>query len=416
VSELRTRRHEQGSVRPIPATRGRRPTVAIVYRAVFQYRRAFYERLRERLDELGIDFRLIFGQPGGHDRQKKDTLDPSWGFPIENRIWRLGGNELYWQPCLHLLKDVDLVIVEQANKLLLNLVLILGRSLGSRRVAFWGHGKDFQASRSNRWRDRVKQLLATRVDWWFAYNETARKVVANLGYPPSRITSVENSIDTRELREEKALVTAADLELQRGRLGLVGRNVCVYAGGMYKEKRLPFLIEACKLVRRAIPDFEMLFLGAGPDEGVVIEAARELPWLHHVGPRFDREKVPYFLLSKLSLMPGLVGLVVLDAFALEVPLVTTNISYHSPEIEYLEHGVNGWLVNDANDPAEYARAVVHLLRDDARRAGLVAGCQEAARRYSTEAMVEHFAQGVLGALGLPVDRPEGVTERSARGG
>ena len=50
---------------------------------------------------------------------------------------------------------VDLVIVEQANKLLLNLVLILGRSAGSRRVAFWGHGKDFQAARSNRWRDRV---------------------------------------------------------------------------------------------------------------------------------------------------------------------------------------------------------------------------------------------------------------------
>jgi L-malate glycosyltransferase len=38
------------------------------------------------------------------------------------------------------------------------------------------------------------------------------------------------------------------------------------------------------------------------------------------------------------LMPGLVGLAVLDAFADGIPRVTTVIEYHSPEIEYLVPG------------------------------------------------------------------------------
>src|SRR5580692_7800216 len=144
----------------LPST-GRRPRVAIVYRAVFQYRRAFYELLRRRLDELGVELSLIYGAPGEADRKKRDFLDVPWGHPIQNRVWRLGKVELWWQPCLHLLRDVDLVIVEQANKLLLNLVLIARRSSSKRRVAFWGHGRDFQGSwQGVRIRDRWKQLLA----------------------------------------------------------------------------------------------------------------------------------------------------------------------------------------------------------------------------------------------------------------
>jgi glycosyltransferase involved in cell wall biosynthesis len=375
-----------------------RPIVAIVYRAVFQYRRAFYERLRDRLDAMGIDLRLIYGHAGGSDRRKRDLVDVSWGREIENRVFCIGRTELYWQPCLDLLKDVDLVIVEQANKLLLNLVLIASRRSGSRRVAFWGHGRDFQAWRSTRLRDRFKRLLATRVDWWFAYTDIASRVVEGLGYPRSRITNVQNAIDTRELIEQRQQVTEIELDALRASLGLVGRDVCIFAGAMYAEKRLRFLLEACRHVRREVPDFEVIFMGAGPDEEIVAAAARELPWIHAVGPKFDGDKVPYFLLSKLVLIPGAVGLVVLDSFALEVPMVTTDVPGHGPEIDYLEHGVNGWLVDEPDDPVVYARAVQGLLLDEAARARLVVGCRHAATKYTTEEMVGRFAGGIRAAL------------------
>ena len=41
---------------------------------------------------------------------------------------------------------------------------------------------------------------------------------------------------------------------------------------------------------------------------------------------------PYLYVSKLLLMPGLVGLSVMDSFVGTCPLVTTDVAVHSPEI------------------------------------------------------------------------------------
>jgi glycosyltransferase involved in cell wall biosynthesis len=350
---------------------------------------------------MGIDLRLIYGRPNASDAKKRDFIALSWAEPITNKVWRIRDVELFWQPCRHMLRDVDLVIVEQANKLLLNALLIATRHAGARRIAFWGHGKDFQGSaRRVRVRDRLKRLVATRVDWWFAYNETVKKVVEQLGFPAARVTNVQNAIDTRELLEHRASVTPPEIEALRARLGIKGRDVCIYIGALYAEKRIQFLLDACKILRRHSSEFEMIFVGAGPDEGLVDAAARENPWLHRVGPAFDRDKVPYLLASKLVLMPGAVGLVVLDSFVLGVPMVTTDVPYHGPEIEYLEHGVNGWIVADSEDPEPYARAVLDVLTRPGLHEKLVQGCERAKLRYTNEEMVERFAQGIVRALAL----------------
>jgi glycosyltransferase involved in cell wall biosynthesis len=375
--------------------------VAVVYKSLPHWRARFFELLRSRLAREGVEFVLIYGQPGSADAKKKDRVDLAWGHRIENRIWRVGGVELYWQPCLGHLRNVDLVIVEQANKLLVNFALLLLRLVKRRRVAFWGHGIDFQAKSRFQLRHVLKRLLVTRADWWFTYNETVSRIVRGLGYPAARITDVQNAIDTRELRRLRTDMAPAELDRVRATLGARSENTCIFAGSMYGEKRLRFLLEACLLVRAEIPDFEMIFVGSGEDAGLVAEAARQHDWIHAVGPRFDRDLASHFMVSKLLLMPGLVGLVVLDSFALEVPLVTTAVTYHSPEIEYLEHGVNGWRVEDPDDVQAYASAVVRLLRDDALRARLVEGCRVAAEKYTVENMVERFAVGVMSALESP---------------
>jgi glycosyltransferase involved in cell wall biosynthesis len=104
-------------------------------------------------------------------------------------------------------------------------------------------------------------------------------------------------------------------------------------------------------------------------------------------------------LAKAFLMPGLVGLAVLDAFAYGTPMVTTDLPYHSPEIDYLEDGVNGVMVRDSEDPLAYARAVARVLTDDAYRAQLQAGGQAAMATYTIENMASRFAAGVVTALG-----------------
>lgn len=388
-----------------------RPKVAVVYRSLPQYRRRFYELLRERLDELGVEFVLVYGQPGRNDAAKLDTVELPWAYKIRNRVINLGSREVYWQPCLRLLRDVDLVIVEQASKLLVNYVLFGYHLLGRKRLAFWGHGKNFQQRRTSDLAETVKRWMSRRVHWWFAYNNLSANVVTAMGYPEDRITVVQNAIDTRSLIRARSEGDAERLDAIRDELGVEGSNVCIYTGAMYAEKRMDLLLEACVLIKKDVPDFETVFVGAGPDDHLVKEAAEKHKWIHYVGPKFDEEKVPYFMLSKLLLMPAAVGLAVLDAFALEVPLVTTDGPFHGPEIEYLVDGANGVCLPNPDDPVAYAAAVARLLQDDTKREKLVAGCRESANLYTVEEMVEKFASGVLGAL-----RPDEADKTRGRNG
>ncbi len=97
------------------------------------------------------------------------------------------------------------------------------------------------------------------------------------------------------------------------------------------------------------------------------------------------------------LNPGLVGLGILDAFCAGLPLLTTDVPGHSPEIEYLEPGRSGLVT--APNAAAFAAAIDALLVDPGRLAGMRAAAEEASRRYSIEAMAENFAAGVKRCLG-----------------
>ena len=78
-------------------------------------------------------------------------------------------------------------------------------------------------------------------------------------------------------------------------------------------------------------------------------------------------------------------------------MVTTDWPFHSPEIQYLAHGENGWCAKNTIDA--YVDAVALLLGDDELRARLRRGCAEALERYPLEGMVTRFGEGIVGALG-----------------
>lgn len=372
--------------------------VVIFYKSIPQYRRRFYELLRERLAMDGIGLELIYGRPAIEDAAKADSVDLSWAVKAGSRSVRFAGRELIWQKGLTRLRYGDLVIVEQASKLLLNYVLFALHRCGFIRLAFWGHGKSTRSTPLTTVGERAKAFMSRRMWWWFAYNERGARFVRSLGYPEHRITSVGNSIDTRALVTAASNVNASSLVELRSRLGIRGDNVCVFVGGMYEDKRLPFLLSACEFIHNRLPDFEMVFVGDGPETELVRAAAAQREWLHHVGAKFDEERVPYLMLGKLMLMPGAVGLAVLDAFCLEVPLVTIDVPYHGPEIEYLVDGTNGVIVERGSDARRYAAVVAELLIDDDARARLQEGCRESRERYSIECMAQRFADGVVGAM------------------
>lgn len=245
----------------------------------------------------------------------------------------------------------------------------------------------------------VKARVSRLPHWWFAYTSDTAALVAATGYPADRITVVDNAIETEALVQLAETITNREILEFREAHGIRSRNVALFVGGMYPEKRLRFLIGAARNIRLAVPDFELILVGAGPSQEVAREAASSLPWVHYTGPLFGREKATAFATAKTLLMPGLVGLAVLDSFAFSRPIVTTNIDYHSPEISYVVDRENGLITED--DIASYAAVVGQLFRDPALESRLRDGCHRSAKRYTLHNMVDRFSYGVQMALARP---------------
>lgn len=371
--------------------------VLIVYRFLPQYRVDFYNLLREKLATQNITLTLAYGKSSNVNVLKKDEVELPWATQINQKVIKLFGFEFYWQPVLSLARNQDLIIVEQANKLLVNYVLILMRIFNGPKLAFWGHGRNMQVNK-NSIRNRFKQLYLKQCDWWFAYTEGVKRELSGLGVPEYIITNVENAIDTRRLNEVYAQVNKTELLKVTAALAIESRNIAIYCGGIYKEKRIDFLVSACDEIRKQVPDFNLLIIGGGEDTEKVELAAKERAWLHYLGPKFNDEKVKYFKISKALLMPGLVGLAVLDSFSMDTPMITTKYPFHSPEIEYLTHDYNGLICEDSMD--DYVKSVVRFFTDESLQQRLVHGCSESYKKYTVENMVNHFAGGIKQALKL----------------
>ena len=365
-----------------------------------EYRVGFFSEAKARLNLSDVNLRLVHGPCP--ERFIDGNLD--WSDEVE--VWNVG--PMQWHRGAYHFRRCDLAIFPQEIKYLSgHFVHLLSLFTPSLKFAYWGHGKNFQALDPDSVAERAKRFLSLRVDWWFAYNDLSARIVRNLGYPPERITSVGNAIDTASLIRRRESLEPRELERVRAELGLRSQNVAVYTGGLYANKRLGFLLEAAQLIRKEIADFELIVIGEGPERGLVKAAAAEHPWIHEVGAKNDHEKVPYWALSKMLLMPGGVGLVILDSFALGVPMVTTDTYLHGPEIDYLKDGENGLLVACGESPGAYADAVVELFRSPERLLRLGKAAGESARHHSVEAMARNFADGVMRALETPKLRVKG---------
>ncbi|MEW5967872.1 MAG: glycosyltransferase family 4 protein [Pseudomonadota bacterium] len=366
--------------------------VCIMQRRLTHYRIPLFEALRDRLALRGIELVLLAGQGTADESRKKDAGSLLWAKVVPTRY--LLGGRLCWQPFGHHLDGVDLLIVTQENKLLQNHLLMLKPRRF--KLAFWGHGANLQSGNPDGLKERYKRWTTNRVDWWFAYTQMSADLVKAAGFPAARITVLNNAVDTAELMSQRQAVTPEETQALRTALGFGDGPAGIYVGSLYADKRLDFLFDAAEAIHREVPDFRLLILGEGPERGKVQAWCDAKPWARWVGARFGSEKAAYISVAQMMLNPGLVGLGILDGFVCGVPMLTTDCGIHSPEIAYLENGVNG--VMTANNLSAYVDACVHLLRDGAALAALRAGCAAAAREYTVENMALRFADGISNAL------------------
>lgn len=282
------------------------------------------------------------------------------------------------------------VIAVRANKQAHNYRLMVRRRTAQLNLAWWGHAYNYQGNRDSS-SERLKQRLAREADWWFSYMPESAGYLSTIGFDPSRITIIENSIGVSEF-DDIADVARHEKEI-RSKWGISPESICgIFSGSLYRDKRLDFLIASIEVARNQRPDLELIIIGQGPLQKEVEAWSKSRQWLHYFGSRYGREKAELFAVSKFVLNPGLVGLGIIDSFASGRPLLTTDCGIHSPEIGYLKSGVNGLMT--VPNVSNFADAIVGLMQQPNYLDMLVRGALAAGQIHTVTRMAEGTAAGI----------------------
>jgi glycosyltransferase involved in cell wall biosynthesis len=161
-------------------------------------------------------------------------------------------------------------------------------------------------------------------------------------------------------------------------------NRLLFVGRLTAFKGVPILLQAMQTVREAHPDVHLTVVGDGPDRALLERMSTDLGLdanVSFVGSRAPSDVAELLGATDVFVLPSFaegVPVVLMEALAAEVPVVTTRIAGVG---ELVEEGVSGLLV-PPSDAGSLAAAIGELLADPARRRSMGA----AGRRT----VIEHF--------------------------
>ena len=370
--------------------------VIILKRYERKFRIQLYEWIRFYLNKENIDFEVVYGEPSNEEKVNiKDYIkDNLIGTKIHNKYYKIFKSFVCYQPYFFKLLKYDIVIVQQGNKELINYLLLIIRFFLKKPIlVFWGHGKNFQGN-SNSLKEKFKKWYSGHVDYWFAYNSLTKEILIKNGFDNSKIFVLNNTIDTQSEIEMYERLILFDKQKIKDQFCITDRDkVGIFCGSIYKGKKIEFLLESLLIVKSEVVNFKFFLIGSGEYDYLVINFAKiHSDWFFYLGNQFLEDKIKYFSISDFQILPGAVGLNIIDSFAFKCPLITTDIDNHGPEIVYLLNNINGIIVN--HEIQLYSKAIINLINDPVKLDKMKLECESSRKEYSIENMTKRFVDGI----------------------
>jgi glycosyltransferase involved in cell wall biosynthesis len=276
-----------------------------------------------------------------------------------------------WRAVRHLVRErrIDLVHAHDYKTNLL--ALLLARTEGVIPLST-AHGWTGRSWREQRLYYPIDKRLLGRFPLVIAVSGQIRRDLLRAGARPERVRTVLNGIDHQAFQRppEREADARVRLGIQPGEIVIGG------IGRLAPEKRFDLLLEAVATLRRQRPELRLLIAGDGPSRAALEALASRLGigsacrFLGHYGSVAALHHALDVLVQS-SIYEGTPN-VVLEAMALETPVVATDAGGTA---EIIDHGVHG-LVVPPNDAAAIVQAVERTLADRAATARRV----KAARR------------------------------------
>ncbi len=188
------------------------------------------------------------------------------------------------------------------------------------------------------------------------YIPQAKEIISSYGLPKEKIFIITNSPDTNQIfkAHEKIKKLPAILPDNKNRIVHIGRLVA--------WKKVHLLIDALVLLKKNIPDIELLVIGKGIEEEKlkqqVIQNNLEQN-VRFVGAIYDNEILGQYLLSsQIYVLAGMGGLSINQAMAFGKPIICSTAD--GTEKALVKDGYSGYYFRD-DDTLDLAQKIEQLL-------------------------------------------------------
>jgi len=216
-------------------------------------------------------------------------------------------------------------------------------------LVYWGHGINLLTPNHP-----VKNLIYRHLhrisDAITLYTSNELKYIRKRNHPKVFIANNTLDFSNIEPRDKER-----DLAFVRERFSIREKNIVLFVGRVTSVKRLEDLLGLFR-------DKDIALVVVGPNiKPHQLEIIERVPNYYYVGAIYDDDEIQaIFNASRFFSIPGNIGLGLNQAFFWSVPVVTLD-GLNTPEIIYLDDGVNGYIVDR---PEQIEEKILNALADE----------------------------------------------------
>ena len=274
-----------------------------------------------------------------------------------NIISLLGGLSLFPYAFYYILRyRPDTVLALPNSSYITELLLSVYCKFTKSKLTYWTHGYDHcrrptagLSGLLNKCRVAIIEKCLSFADSIIVFSPKGKDYLQEKGFKENKIIVAPNTLDTNKLAASYNAVEIEEVTAFKEKHGLSERTVFLFSGRLRSGKRLERFIEAARNAKN-LDEISLVVIGDGEMRNEWSALCKEVG-LHGVflGEVFDDKYLSIvFRSANWFVMPGYVGLAIVHAFSHGLPILTENISFHSPEIYYLENTRNGYIFEEGN--------------------------------------------------------------------
>ncbi len=324
--------------------------IFIIGRIFPTYRKAILDGLSQK-----VELKFLHGRNNSGIGQ----IVAPYSIIVKQFMYGKNETNVFLNPFYCILKYKPAVVIHELaiGIISLPLTFLLCKILGL-KFALWGHAYDRKRkfSPDSSFKDKIRLFYLQKADAIIAYSKLEKQFLARI-VDDKKIFVAQNTLDIPYLSKIKVQLEAEGKAEIKKRLNIIQQYNLIFIGRLLESKHPEILVTLYeKLTNKLNGKLGIHFVGQGEKldalKKEISEKGYDEDFYFHGSIHDDEKSGELLYLCDMMVMPGYLGLSVNHAFCFECPVVSfqqgPNGPFHSPEVEYVENGKTGFLVETDN--------------------------------------------------------------------